>query len=106
MRKWDRFSYKNNNIQQNCATVVKNYPKNCTKYLSEVIVTTTSEMESYAYKISMTIPHCYLQRVNFTPVPEEKHEVKFTAFTEFGNSLCLSHTEFLKDIVFFRVKTI
>lgn len=63
-------------------------------------------MESFAYKISMTIPHCYLQRVNFTPVPEEKHEVKFTAFTEFENSLCLPHTEFLKDIVFFRVKTI
>ena len=63
-------------------------------------------MESYAYKISKTIPHCNDQRVNFTPVPEEKHEVKFTEFTEFGNSLCLPHTEFLKDIVFFRVKKI
>ena len=63
-------------------------------------------MESYAYKISMTIPHCYLQRVNFTQVLEEKHQVKVTPFTEFGNALCLPHTEFLKDIVSIRVKTI
>ena len=44
----------------------------------------------------MIIPHCYSQRVNFTPVLEEKHGVKLIGVNYTLNSLILKCTDFAK----------